>query len=51
MIFTFNPNGVFFVSYLFFFQCKLELHHVGGTVDHATAFGRIAFSCPREQVK
>uniref|UniRef100_UPI003AACC97F glyoxalase domain-containing protein 4 isoform X2 n=1 Tax=Centroberyx gerrardi TaxID=166262 RepID=UPI003AACC97F len=30
-------------------QCKLELHDVGGTVDHGTAFGRIAFSCPREQ--
>lgn len=32
-------------------QCKLELHDNGGTVDHGTAFGRIAFSCPREQVK
>lgn len=32
-------------------QCKLELHDIGGTVDHGTAFGRIAFSCPREQVK
>ncbi|XP_070761875.1 glyoxalase domain-containing protein 4 isoform X5 [Enoplosus armatus] len=30
-------------------QCKLELHEIGGTVDHGTAFGRIAFSCPREQ--
>lgn len=34
-----------------FVQCMLELHDVGGTVDHGTAFGRIAFSCPREQVK
>ncbi|XP_059187232.1 glyoxalase domain-containing protein 4 isoform X1 [Centropristis striata] len=32
-------------------QCKLELHDNSGTVDHGTAFGRIAFSCPREQVK
>ncbi|XP_056230795.1 glyoxalase domain-containing protein 4 [Seriola aureovittata] len=31
-------------------QCKLELHDISGTVDHATAFGRIAFSCPREQL-
>ncbi|XP_076002231.1 glyoxalase domain-containing protein 4 [Genypterus blacodes] len=31
-------------------HCKLELHHIGGTVDHGTAFGRIAFSCPREQL-
>ncbi|XP_075892458.1 glyoxalase domain-containing protein 4 isoform X2 [Nelusetta ayraudi] len=31
-------------------QCKLELQDVGGTVDHGTAFGRIAFSCPREQL-
>ncbi|XP_023870036.1 glyoxalase domain-containing protein 4 [Salvelinus sp. IW2-2015] len=31
-------------------QCKLELHNIGGTVDHGTAFGRIAFSCPREQL-
>lgn len=31
-------------------QCMLELHDVGGPVDHATAFGRIAFSCPREQL-
>ncbi|XP_008307696.1 glyoxalase domain-containing protein 4 [Cynoglossus semilaevis] len=31
-------------------QCKLELQDIGGTVDHGTAFGRIAFSCPREQL-
>ncbi|KPP78577.1 glyoxalase domain-containing protein 4-like [Scleropages formosus] len=31
-------------------QCKLELCDVGGPVDHGTAFGRIAFSCPREQL-
>uniref|UniRef100_A0A674DT72 Glyoxalase domain containing 4 n=1 Tax=Salmo trutta TaxID=8032 RepID=A0A674DT72_SALTR len=30
-------------------HCKLELHNIVGTVDHGTAFGRIAFSCPREQ--
>ncbi|XP_006801600.1 glyoxalase domain-containing protein 4 [Neolamprologus brichardi] len=31
-------------------QCKLELRDIGGMVDHGTAFGRIAFSCPREQL-
>ncbi|XP_075956841.1 glyoxalase domain-containing protein 4 isoform X3 [Anarhichas minor] len=31
-------------------HCKLELRDNGGTVDHGTAFGRIAFSCPREQL-
>ncbi|KAG9330335.1 hypothetical protein JZ751_025676 [Albula glossodonta] len=31
-------------------QCKLELKHIGGAVDHGTAFGRIAFSCPKEQL-
>ncbi|XP_056297103.1 glyoxalase domain-containing protein 4 [Pseudoliparis swirei] len=31
-------------------QCKLELYDNSGTVDHGTAFGRIAFSCPREQL-
>ncbi|XP_036415382.1 glyoxalase domain-containing protein 4 [Colossoma macropomum] len=31
-------------------QCKLELQDIGATVDHGTAFGRIAFSCPREQL-
>uniref|UniRef100_A0A8C4ICJ3 Glyoxalase domain containing 4 n=1 Tax=Dicentrarchus labrax TaxID=13489 RepID=A0A8C4ICJ3_DICLA len=32
------------------FICKLELRDIGGTVDRGTAFGRIAFSCPREQL-
>lgn len=32
------------------FQCKLELKAVGGAVDHGTAFGRIAFSCAKEEV-
>lgn len=27
-------------------QCKLELYDIGTTVDHASAFGRIAFACP-----
>lgn len=31
-------------------QCKLELHGIDGKVDHGTAFGRIAFSCPQEQL-
>ncbi|XP_072248322.1 glyoxalase domain-containing protein 4 isoform X2 [Leuresthes tenuis] len=31
-------------------QCKVELQDIGGTVVHGTAFGRIAFSCPREQL-
>lgn len=31
-------------------KCKLELIHLGCTVDHATAFGRIAFSCPSNQL-
>ncbi|KAJ7995575.1 hypothetical protein DPEC_G00246010 [Dallia pectoralis] len=31
-------------------QCKLELHDIGVTVDHGTAFGRIAFSCPCDQL-
>lgn len=31
-------------------QCKLELQDVMAPVDHGTAFGRIAFSCPREQL-
>ncbi|PVD32776.1 hypothetical protein C0Q70_08222 [Pomacea canaliculata] len=30
-------------------QCKLELVDIGQPVDHATAFGRIAFSCPAEE--
>ncbi|XP_043910240.1 glyoxalase domain-containing protein 4 [Protopterus annectens] len=31
-------------------QCRLELQDIGEPVDHGTAFGRIAFSCPREQL-
>nr|XP_041575917.1 glyoxalase domain-containing protein 4 isoform X1 [Taeniopygia guttata] len=31
-------------------QCKLELKAVGGAVDHGTAFGRIAFSCAKEEL-
>ncbi|XP_045172363.2 glyoxalase domain-containing protein 4-like [Mercenaria mercenaria] len=31
-------------------QCKLELCDIGAEVDHGTAFGRIAFSCPREEL-
>ncbi|XP_054857309.1 glyoxalase domain-containing protein 4 [Eublepharis macularius] len=31
-------------------QCKLELQGIGQVVDHGTAFGRIAFSCPKEQL-
>lgn len=31
-------------------KCKLELIHLGHPVDHATAFGRIAFSCPSKQL-
>ncbi|XP_060799672.1 glyoxalase domain-containing protein 4 [Neoarius graeffei] len=31
-------------------QCKLELQDITAPVDHGTAFGRIAFSCPREQL-
>ena len=31
-------------------QCKLELQEIGTKVDHETAFGRIAFSCPRAEV-
>ncbi|XP_029026245.1 glyoxalase domain-containing protein 4 [Betta splendens] len=30
-------------------QCKLELCEIG-PVNHGTAFGRIAFSCPRDQL-
>lgn len=32
-------------------QCHLELVEIDGPVDHATAFGRIAFSCPESQLK
>jgi len=31
-------------------QCKLELVDVGGPVDHAAAFGRIAFACPSAEL-
>ncbi|KAM7444554.1 Glyoxalase domain-containing protein 4 [Porites harrisoni] len=31
-------------------KCKLELIQLEQPVDHATAFGRIAFSCPRDQL-
>ncbi|XP_067421904.1 glyoxalase domain-containing protein 4 isoform X2 [Emydura macquarii macquarii] len=31
-------------------QCKLELQGIGGAVDHGTAYGRIAFSCPKEEL-
>jgi len=31
-------------------QCSLELVDIGGKVDHGTAFGRIAFSCPRAEL-
>ncbi|EQB78284.1 glyoxalase domain-containing protein 4-like protein [Camelus ferus] len=31
-------------------QCKLELQGIKGAVDHAAAFGRIAFSCPKKEL-
>ncbi len=31
-------------------QCKLELVSLAQSVDHATGFGRIAFSCPRDEL-
>ena len=31
-------------------QCKLELKAVDATIDRGTAYGRVAFSCPRDQV-
>ena len=31
-------------------QCKLQLVNISGAIDHATGFGRIAFSCPRDQL-
>lgn len=31
-------------------QCKLELVDIGGQVDRATAFGRIAFACPSAEL-
>ncbi|ERE67938.1 glyoxalase domain-containing protein 4 [Cricetulus griseus] len=30
-------------------QCKLELQGIKGAIDHAAAFGRIAFSCPQKE--
>lgn len=35
---------------VFLLQCKLELRAVGGAVDHGTAFGRVAFSCAKDEV-
>lgn len=32
------------------FQTLLEFVKINGAVDHAKAFGRIAFSCPRTEV-
>lgn len=32
-------------------QCKLRLVQSGEIIDHATAFGRIAFACPGEELK
>ncbi|XP_069471273.1 glyoxalase domain-containing protein 4 [Ambystoma mexicanum] len=31
-------------------QCKLELQDIGTSVDHGTAFGRIAISCPKDEL-
>ncbi|NP_001085671.1 glyoxalase domain containing 4 L homeolog [Xenopus laevis] len=31
-------------------QCKLELQDIGGPVDHGTAYGRIAFACPKDEL-
>ncbi|KAK3084272.1 hypothetical protein FSP39_010907 [Pinctada imbricata] len=31
-------------------QCKLQLLDIGVPVDHATAYGRIAFSCPESEL-
>jgi lactoylglutathione lyase len=31
-------------------MCKLELIDIGTPVDHAKAFGRVAFSCPRKEL-
>ncbi|KAL8588146.1 hypothetical protein ACOMHN_044116 [Nucella lapillus] len=31
-------------------QCKLELVAIEGSIDRATAFGRIAFACPRQEL-
>ncbi|XP_011855041.1 PREDICTED: glyoxalase domain-containing protein 4 [Mandrillus leucophaeus] len=35
---------------LILFQCKLELQGIKGAVEHAAAFGRIAFSCPQKEL-
>lgn len=32
-------------------QCRLELVQISEVLDHAEAFGRIAFSCPSKQLK
>lgn len=32
-------------------QCRLELVQISESLDHAEAFGRIAFSCPSKQLK
>jgi len=44
------------LQYVYQFRClkvqaKLELVKVDGEVDHAKAFGRIAFSCDRSEVR
>jgi len=31
-------------------QAKLRLKHIGGNVEHAKAFGRIAIACPRSEL-
>ncbi|XP_078536006.1 glyoxalase domain-containing protein 4 [Lissotriton helveticus] len=31
-------------------QCKVELQDIGTSVDHGTAFGRIAISCPKDEL-
>ncbi|KAK6184475.1 hypothetical protein SNE40_001871 [Patella caerulea] len=31
-------------------KCKLEFIDLGVPIDHATAFGRIAFACPKDQL-
>ena len=38
-------NPIRFIDLKCLFQCSLELIQLEGPVDHATAFGRIAFSC------
>ena len=47
-----SPYHVLISVYLvlLFFQAKLELVKVDGPVDHAKAFGRIAFACDRNEV-